>query len=151
MKKYYHKTVVVKDVFSGTLVYTLTITLLIVLVLSVLGRFDIRVSNSYVIESFKEVFAQQTPTFIEQKNIYDLFSKIIPLVKSSDEMMKKYEAFYGGVRNENLKTEPSGFLDGKNSEVVNMAKNGIVFNNATTYPMNLEELKSKTLEFSSPA
>ncbi len=150
MKRYYHKTVVVKDIFSGTLVYTLTVTLLIVLALSVLARFDIKVSNSYINKTFKEIFAQEKSVFIEQKNIYDLFSQVIPLVKSSDEMMKKYEAFYGGVRKENLKTEQAGFLDGKNFEAVDMSKNGIVFNNATTYPLNLDELKSKTLEFSAP-
>jgi stage II sporulation protein P len=88
---------------------------------------------------------------IEQKNIYDLFIQTVPLIKSSDEMMKKYEAFYGGVRKENSVKHQPGFLEGKNTEIVDMSKKGVVFNNATTYPLDLGELRAKKLEFSNPS
>lgn len=149
-RRYYHKTVVVKDVFSGTLIYTLTLLVVIMLILSVLGRLDIRVKNSYIKKSFKEVFSQEVSLVIKRKNIYDLFSEIMPLVKSSDEMMKKYEAFYGGVRKEKNEGVQESFLDGKNTEIIDMSKKGIVFNNATTYPVNLQELKDMPLTFSAP-
>lgn len=149
-RRYYHKTVVVKDVFSQNLVYTLTLIFITIILVTFLARFDIKVKNSYIINSFDEIFANNTTSLIKQKNVYDLFSQTIPLVKSSDEMMKKYEAFYGGVRKEDAKLSKAGFLDGKNTQVVDMSKSGIAFNNATTYPLNLEELKSKKLEFSSP-
>lgn len=150
-RRYYHKTVVVKDIFSDTLVYTLSVFFVILLITLTMGKFNINIPHKYIMKSFEVTFAQSTPTFFEQKNIYDHISQIIPLVKSSDEMMKKYEAFYGGVRKENLKEAQTGFLDGKKVETVDMSKAGIVFNNATTYPLNLEELKNKPLNFSSPA
>ena len=146
-RRYYHKTVVIRDVFSHNLVYTLTLILIGLIVVMFLGKFDIKVKNSYIINSFDGIFAKNTSHFLKQKNIYDLFSQTIPLVKSSDEMMKKYEAFYGGVRKENYEKPQTGFLDGKNTQTVDMSKTGIVFNNATTYPLDLEELKSKQLEF----
>lgn len=149
-RRYYHKTVVVKDIFSGMLVYTLTVLLVIIVFLSLLTKFNIKVPNSFVIKSFNEIFAQEVSLGIKQKNIYDLLSEIIPLVKSGDEMMKKYEAFYGGVRKQSSSKEQKGFLDGKNSETIDMSKKGIVFNNATTYPMNLEELKNIQLDFVNP-
>lgn len=149
-RRYYHKTVVVKDVFSQNLVYTLTLIFITIIVITFLARFDIKVKNSYIINSFDEIFAKNTTSLIKQKNLYDLFSQTIPLVKSSDEMMKKYEAFYGGVRKENVEKSQTGFLDGKRTQVVDMSKAGIVFNNATTYPLNLEELKNKPLEFLDP-
>lgn len=149
-RRYYHKTVVVKDIFSDTLVYTLSVFLVILLITLTMGKLNINIPHKYIMKSFEIAFAQNTPTFFEQKNIYDYISQVIPLVKSSDEMMKKYEAFYGGVRKESLKKAQTGFLDGKNYETVDMSKKGIVFNNATTYPLNLEELRNKPLEFSSP-
>ena len=148
-RRYYHKTVVVRDIFSKNLVYTLTLLIFCFLVVSLAGKFDIKVKNSYIINSFDEIFANNTKELIKQKNIYDLFSQTIPLVKSSDEMMKKYEAFYGGVRKEKIKNE-TGFLQDKDAQIVDMSKAGIAFNNATSYPLDLEELKNKPLEFSSP-
>ena len=150
-KRYYHKTVVLKDVFSGTLIYTAIVVILISLIVGILGKFNIKPKDSYITSSFKELIAMDGPKIIKRKNIYDLFSDIVPLVKSSSEMMKKYEAFYGGVRKESGGfQEKTGFLDGKQVEKIDMSKTGIVFNNATTYPMNLEKIKSISLEFSNP-
>ena len=146
-RKYYHRTIVVKDIFSGMYMYTVTVLLVISAAVLVLGKFNIKPNDSYVVKSFKQILAQEPSKLLEKKNIYDLFSEIIPLVKSSDEMMKKYEAFYGGVKRENSETkQQKGFLDGKKVEITDMSKQGIVFNNATTYPMNLEELKNMALK-----
>ena len=150
-RKYYHRTIVVKDIFSGMYMYTVTVLLVISAAVLVLGKFNIKPNDSYVVKSFKQILAQEPSKLLEKKNIYDLFSEIIPLVKSSDEMMKKYEAFYGGVKRENSEIkQQKGFLDGKKVEITDMSKQGIVFNNATTYPMNLEELKNMPLEFLRP-
>ena len=150
-RRYYHRTIVVKDVFSGMYVYTATVLFAIALIVIVLGKFNIKPNDAYVVKSFKQILAQEPVMILEKKNIYDLFSEIIPLVKSSDEMMKKYEAYYGGVKKENSKMEErKSFLEGKNVEIVDMSKNGIAFNNATTYPMNLEEIRNIPLEFSNP-
>lgn len=151
-RSYYHKTVVVKDIFSGTLIYTVTILVLISFIVSVLGRFNIKPADSYITQSFKELLAIDSVQIVKQKNIYDLFSQIVPLVKSSDEMMKKYEALYGGVKKDGggASSQP-GFLEGKQVEEIDMSKQGIVFNNSTTYPMDLQKIKNTPLEFSHPA
>ena len=151
-RRYYHKTVVVKDVFSGTLIYTVTILVLISFIVSVLGRFNIKPADSYITQSFKELLAIDSVQIVKQKNIYDLFSQIVPLVKSSDEMMKKYEALYGGVKKDGGGASSQlGFLEGKQVEEIDMSKQGIVFNNSTTYPMDLEKIKNTPLEFSRPS
>lgn len=150
-KRYYHRTIVVRDVFSETFTYTLSIAIAVVIAVGILGKFNIKPSDSYVLKSFKQILAQESDNIIEKKNIYDLFSEIIPLVKSSDEMMKKYEAYYGGVRKDGQSDEvKAGFLEGKKVEEIDMSKAGIVFNNATTYPMNLAELKNIEPSFSNP-
>ncbi len=150
-RRYYHRTIVVKDVFSGMYAYTFTVLFMIALVVVVLGKFNIKPSDAYVVKSFKQILAQESFLTLEKRNIYDLFSEIIPLVKSSDEMMKKYEAYYGGVRKETIKNgNKKGFLDEKKVENIDMSRQGIVFNNATTYPMNLEKIKSTPLEFVKP-
>lgn len=150
-RNYYHRTIVLNDIFSGYFTY---IGFLIVLILSavfLLGKFNIKPKDSYVTSSFKQIMAIESKALINKKNIYDLFSDIIPLVKSSDEMMKKYAAFYGGVKKENKDYSKSGFLDGKKVEEVDMSKPGIVFNNATTYPVNSEEMKNTILKFDKPS
>ncbi len=153
-RRYYHRTIVVKDVFSAMPVYTAVLAVVIGALVMILARFNIKPDDAYVTHSFRQIMAMEAPELIKQKNIYDIFSEIIPLVKSSDEMMKKYEAYYGGVRKEQKNTnsqEPQGgFLQGKKTEETDMSKPGIVFNNATTYPMNLEEIKNTSLEFSNP-
>lgn len=150
-RRYYHRTIVIKDIFSGIYIYTFSVFFLIMLTVIVLGRFNIKPNDSYVVKSCKQILARESFEILEKRNIYDLFSEVIPLVKSSDEMMKKYEAYYGGVKKEKTENKDKrNFLDGKDVEIIDMSKQGIVFNNATTYPMNLEEIKNIQLEFSKP-
>jgi|GEM_PF-3070239 len=152
-RRYYHKTIVVKDIFAGNFVYTVTVVLAITAFVMVLLKLNIKPQDSYVTKSFRQIMAIESESLIKQKNIFDIFSDAIPLVKSSDEMMKKYEAFYGGVRKEDkilVQETPKGFLEGKSSEEVDMSKSGVVFNNATTYPLNVDEMRNKTLRFSNP-
>lgn len=153
-KRYYHRTIVVKDVFSAMPVYIGVLILIVGIAVGVFMKYDIKPNDGYVTKSIRRFLCMETEDFLKQKNIYDIFSDIVPLVKSSDEMMKKYEAFYGGVKKEKredlLKEIPKGFLEGKISEDKDMSKPGVVFNNATTYPINLQEIKSIPLEFSNP-
>ena len=153
-KKYYHRTIVVKDVFSAMPVYLGVLIAVIAVAMGIFMKYNIKPHDGYVTRSIRRILCMETGEFIKPKNIYDIFSDIVPLVKSSDEMMKKYEAFYGGVKKEKreelLKEIPRGFLEGKKSEEKDMSKPGILFNNATTYPINLQEIKSIPLEFSNP-
>ena len=120
-RRYYHKTVVVKDVFSGVLSYTLTVSSIVLLVVLLLSNLNVKPSHSYVMNAFDRIFYKEFTPKIKPKNIYEYFFNAIPLVKSSDEMMKKYEAYYGGVKKESLKKSENGFLNGKNTKVVDMS------------------------------
>ena len=150
MRRYYHRTIVVKDVFSGYFTYILTLMLAIAVIVLLFSRFNIKPSDSYVTNSFKQILATEKTALYKTKNIYDLFSEVMPLVKSSDEMMKKYQALYGGVKKEEQTPKNTGFLEGKQVEEIDMSSGGIAFNNATTYPVNSQTLRNTPLEFSNP-
>lgn len=151
MRKYYHRTIVIKDIFSDLMVYIITVAIVIFAVLTVMIKFNIRPSDRYVVRSLKEILATENTMMYKSINIYDIFSEIVPLVKSSQEMMKKYEAYYGGVKKESSIKAPKGFLEDKKFAETDMSKNGVVFNNATTYPVNAEEMKSAILDFCAPS
>lgn len=150
MRRYYHRTIVVREVFSNYFMYIGGLVLVITIVLSLLVRFNIKPDDGYVIRSFKQIMAIEKSCTFKSKNIYDMFSEIVPLVKSSDEMMKKYQALYGGVKREKKEQKSKGFLDGKQVEEIDMSSGGLKFNNATTYPLNADELRNMKLKFSNP-
>ncbi len=149
-KRYYQKTIVIKDFFSGVFSYTLLVLALCSVFILIAGRLDIKPDRTVTIKAFERICATKEIKLFNRKNIYDIFSEIVPLVKSSDEMMKKYEALYGGVKKENKETK-QGFLTGKAVEETDMSVSGIGFNNQTTYPINSQELRSMPLEFSDPS
>lgn len=151
MRKYYHRTIVIKDVFSDFFVYIITIILAMSAVLSVMIKFNIRPDDRYVLTSFKEIMAIESTGIFKSMSPYDIFCEMVPLVKSSEEMMEKYKAFYGGVKKESSIKKTVGFLNDKRFSETDMSKPGIVFNNATTYSVNEEELKNTTLDFCDPA
>ncbi len=148
-KRYYHRTIVVRDIFSGYLAYTTAIGIMFFAIIMLMSRLSINPPRELLINSFKDITATEKILLIPRKNIYDLFSQIVPLVKSSDEMTKKYAALYGGVKKESTKQE-IGFLNGKKVEEIDMSVEGIRFNNQTTYPLNLDELKNTPLNFNNP-
>lgn len=151
MKKYYHRTIVVKDVFSDFSVYIVTLILVIAVMLSIMIKFNIKPDDRYVLKSFKEIMAIENTGIFRKKSIYDIFSEIVPLSKSSEEMMKKYSAYYNGVKKESSLKEQKGFLHNKQFAETDMSKEGIVFNNATTYSVNAEELLDTELVFCDPS
>ena len=149
MRRY--RTIVVKDIFSNFFLYVATLTLVIIVMLSVMIKFNIRPDDRYVLKSFKEIMAIENTSILKSVSIYDIFCEIVPLVKSSEEMMKKYEAYYGGVKKESAIKEKTDFLQGKSVAESDMSRPGIVFNNATTYSVNADELKNITLDFCDPS
>lgn len=150
MRRYYHRTIVVRDVFSNYFTYMVSLLLVMSAILALLVHFNIKPDDGYVIRSFKQIMAIEQSHSIKRKNIYDMFSEIVPLVKSSDEMMKKYQALYGGVKREDATPATKGFLEGKQVEEIDMSSGGVKFNNATTYPVNVDTLRATPLDFSNP-
>lgn len=148
-KRYYHRTIVMKDIFAGNLAYTLLVVAVLFVFVMIAGKANITISKKILKSSFEKITATGEERIFTTKNTYDLFSEIVPLVKSSNEMMKKYAALYGGVKKEKQSTS-GGFLEGKPVEETDMSVLGIGFNNQTTYPVNLQESRTMPLEFSRP-
>lgn len=152
-KKYYHKTIVLKDVFSNTLIYTLAVVFAVGIVVSVLGKLHIVPSRTFVMSRFDKIFHADGAFENEKKNIYDRISAVIPSVKSSQEMMKKYSAKYSGVKKEENKEEQQQtqeetvLPEGMKIKGIDMSSDGITFRNETAYTPDVQALVNRKLDF----
>mgnify|MGYP006979803178 CR=1 FL=1 len=131
-KRYYHKTIMVRHLFSNTLLYTAAVILAAGIVVAALGRLNIEPNGSYVLKTFRTFFPTERTSLFSKKNVYDRISAVIPAVKSSEEMMKKYSAKYSGVEKE-PKTEEKP--ESEEASLVEKAENTDGF-----IPVNAEEV-----------
>ncbi len=146
-KKYYHKTIVLKDVFSNMTVFTVAIIFAVGILVSFVAKLNISPSNSFIISRFDRMFSVVSKSYVDFPNVYDCFLKAIPSIKSSEEMTKKYSAMYGGIKKENLKKETKQVVP-ENIKEIDMSAKGITFRNETAYTPDANELTNKTLSFS---
>jgi len=146
-KRYYHKTIVLRDMFKDTLKYSLAVVFGIGIMVSITAKAEFTPSQSYVYGEFNSFFAIEdkyagfsTPT------IYDRISRIIPSVKTGEEMMKKYSAKYGGVKKEKKKeTENNSSIDNIKIKSIDMSDGGITFRNDTAYTPDVNSLLNSKL------
>ena len=76
-----------------------------------------------------------------EKTVYDTISSVIPSVKSSAEMTKKYAAKYGGVKKSNPDDQTeSGGVENLKIKSTDMSAKGITFRNETAYTPDVELL-----------
>jgi len=146
-KKYYHKTIVVKDLFSGAFSYMVTVVLAVGILVSVFSKFGISPSRAYVMSQFSYMFPQKYALTLSTPTIYSQIAQFIPSVKSSEEMMKKYSAKYGGVKKDTESKEGVQTEDIK-IKSIDMAKEGITFRNETAYTPDVATLLKTPLSFS---
>ena len=146
-KKYYHKTIVIRDIFSSVTVFTVVVIFAVGLFMSFVSRLNISPSNSFIISRLDRLFLVGEESRITFPNVYDCFLKAVPSIKSSEEMTKKYSAKYGGIKKENNKKE-NGQNVPENIKELDMSANGIEFRNETAYTPDANELMNQTLYFS---
>lgn len=152
-KRYYHKTIILKDVFSNTLIYTIAVVFAVGIVVSVLGKLNIQPSRAFIMAEFDKIFCAGQELPFEKRNVYDRISAVIPSVKSSEEMTKKYSAKYSGVKKEDNaaekqdKQEEISFSEGKKIKSIDMSSDGITFRNETAYTPDVQSLLNTKLTF----
>lgn len=152
-KRYYHKTIMVRHLFSNTLLYTAAVILAAGIVVAALGRLNIEPNGSYVLKTFRTFFPTERTSLFSKKNVYDRISAVIPAVKSSEEMMKKYSAKYSGVEKEPKTEEKQDnqeeiqLGDGKKIKSIDMSADGITFRNETAYTPDVPSLLDTQLNF----
>lgn len=148
-KKYYQKTIVLKGaIFKGT-IYTLIVAFIVSFLYLVAGFFNVAPSKAYILSEFTYFFSVETHSWLKEKTVYDTISSVIPSVKSSAEMTKKYAAKYGGVKkNKTVDEAERSDVDNVKIKSMDMSAKGITFRNETAYIPDVESLLKKELAFS---
>ncbi len=148
-KKYYHKTIVLRDVLSNTIIFTAVAVFILGVVIATLGKIDISASNSFIRTSFNRILCKEEHENIGMKNVYDIFVELIPSIKSSAEMNKKYSAKYGGVKKDKgTENENEVLWDENKIKAIDMSQNGITFRNETAYTPKIDEFLNMNIDFS---
>lgn len=149
-KRYYHKTIVLKDIFSNTTVFTVVVLFAVGIFASALGKLNISPGRAFIMQSFDAVFAKEA-YFMEPKTVYDRISAMIPAVKSVDEMMKKYSAKYSGIKKKAQEKEQESAQENTgltgNIKSIDMSADGITFRNETAYTPDSKAYLSQSLDF----
>ncbi len=146
-KKYYHKTIVLKNVFSSGVLFLAVFVFAIGILASVLGGLSFTPSRTLVMRSFDTVFSKGD-IFYQPKSLYDRMKSMIPAIQSADEMMKKYSARYGGVEKENEQVKnDEGQGVSENIKSIDMSAGGITFRNETAYTPNADAFLNQALVF----
>ncbi len=139
-KRYYHKTIVVKDLFSKTLFLVFASVFTVSLMISFFGRFQIKFGRAYVMSQFDRVFLTKKEERFFMPTPYDHILRMIPAIRSSENMMKKYAAKYSGVKKQTEKEEEMSPIDNLNIKEMDMSEKGITFRNETAYTPNVQSL-----------
>lgn len=149
-KRYYHKTIVLKNVFSGTFVYICIIIFAVGILASAFNMLNIKVSKNYIYECFDDFFKINRTSLFQKPTVYDHIYSVIPAVKSGEEMMKKYSAKYSGVKKEKVSEnheEEINEIGDMKIKKLDMSSNGITFRNETAYVPELNVLLNTRLDF----
>lgn len=152
-KKYYHKTIVLKDVLSNTLLCAVVIVFAAGIIISVLGKLNIEPGRRLIMAEFNKLFACKITQPFERKDIYDRISTVIPSVKAVEETAKQYSAKYSGVKKDSDaeknqdEQKTISFSEGKKIKSIDMSADGITFRNETAYAPNVQALLNSELNF----
>ena len=152
-KRYYHKTIILKDLFSNTFIYTITVVFAVGIVVSALGKLHVEPGNAHVLAEFNQFLCSGQNLNLKKETVYDRISELIPSVKSSEEMMKKYSAKYSGVKKEDNAEEKSdnqeeiSFSEERKIKAIDMSSDGITFRNETAYTPDVQSLLNTELDF----
>ena len=146
-KKYYHKTIILKDIFKDTLRYSVAVVFSIGIMVSITAKAEFTPSQNYVYSEFNNFFAIENKRLgYSMPTVYDRISKIIPSVKTGEEMMKKYSAKYGGVKKERkAESENNSPIDNIEIKSIDMSDGGITFRNETAYTPDVNSLLNTKL------
>ncbi len=153
-KRYYHKTIVLTNLFSSTPLLLLAVLFTTGIFVSILGRIPINLGRNTIMHSFDAVF-QKGEIASLRTTVYDRIFSVIPSVKSGEEMMKKHSAKYGGVKKKDKSevepTQEETRISGRIKAMDMSASGKFTFRNETGYAPNVEELLPYPLAFQKDA
>ncbi len=146
-KRYYHKTIVLRNFFSGMLHYILLVVFTLGILVTMISKMDIQVEQTYVLSQFRRAFPIYRVEKFFLPTIYDCISAVIPSVQSSEEMTKKYAARYRGVKRKEQQEQDNQVQNLKVKEM-DMSAGTISFRNETGYTPDVAALLDMQLGFS---
>lgn len=145
-KRYYHKTVVVKDLFSDNTVFLCAVLVAAGIFVSSAAKLPVSLDRNMVMYAFSEVFVSDERTPVS-KNLYDHIARVFPAIRTNEALQKKYAAKYGGIKKESTEeNNASASLPG-NIKPLDMSAKGITFRNETAYTPDVNTLLNMPLDF----
>lgn len=151
-KRYYHKTIVLRGMCVRMTMLFLAVLVFVGMSTSAAMQFGFKPDKAYILKEFKEFFQKGQGDFFVKPTTYEHILSVIPSIKSSEEMTKKYAARYQGVKKESTDNRQDESGDDGNHEnlriqSMDMSAKGISFRNETSYVPDLNALLNTKLSF----
>lgn len=148
-KRYYHKTIVVRNIFDSTMVFAAAIVCGVVLLVSLIWRFWTPPSRNTIMQCYAWVLGEDKP-HLYAPAASDRIAELFPVMKAAAEYQKALWAENGGV------AKPDASQTGENASAmpqtsiksIDMSAGGISFRNETGYTPVVDESLSRKLSFS---
>ena len=150
-KRYYHKTVVVKDIFSDNTVFFCAVLIAAGIFVAIVARLPVSLNRDVVMYAFSEVFEPKTVP-LKRQNIYGRIAQVFPAIRSSEALSKKYAAKYSGIKKNDTeeKNEKASPIP-DNIKSIDMSAKGFTFRNETAYTPDVNALLNQPLTFHAKA
>ena len=146
-RRYYHKTVVVKDLFSDNTVFFCAVLIAAGIFVAIAARLPLSLNRDIVMYAFSEVFEPKVVS-LKRQNLYDNISYVFPAIRSSEALSKKYAAKYSGVKKEDEAKKDEILPDiPSNIKPIDMSAKGFTFRNETAYTPDANSLLKMPLDF----
>ena len=151
-KRYYHKTIVVRNVFNSTMVFATIILCCVALLVSFILRFWTQPSRSIVMRCYAFVLGEEK-TKTSAHAASDRIAAIFPVMQATAEYQKALSAESGGVTKKDASQSEAENASSVPQVVksIDMSAGGISFRNETGYTPDVTESIHRTLSFSAPS
>ena len=145
-KRYYHKTVVVRNLFSDNTVFLCAVLIAAGIFVSSAAKLPVSADRGVIMHAFSEVLSPKRTPPVSQ-NLYDHIFRIFPVMRTNDALQKKYAAKYGGIKKEDeTKNKQENTLP-DNVKPIDMSAKGLSFRNETAYTPDANALLKTSLDF----
>ena len=145
-KRFYHRTVVVRDLFSDNTVFLCAVLIAAGIFISVAAKISVPASRNIIMYTFSEVFTQKETTSLS-KNFYDHMFRVFPAMRTNEALRKKYAAKYGGIKKEYEAKKNQENTLSDHIKPLDMSSKGLTFRNETAYTPDASALLNTPLDF----
>lgn len=145
-KRYYHKTVVVKNLFSDNTVFLCAVLIAAGIFVSSVAKLSVPINRDMIMYTFSEVFLPKETSSVS-KNFYDHMFRVFPVMRTNEALQKKYAAKYGGIKKEDEAKGKQESTLPDNVKPIDMSAKGLSFRNETAYTPDANALLKTPLDF----